>query len=56
MYRYKERDFAIINYGLEKFQRRYKKYYAAKMNYFKSIHNICHRQIYGKYPTFKHKF
>ena len=56
MYRYKDRDFAILNHGLEKFQCRYKKYYAAKINYFKSARNICHRQIYGKYPTFKHKF
>ena len=24
IYRYKDRDFAVINYGLEKFQRRYK--------------------------------
>lgn len=55
-YRYEERDFAIINYGLEKFQRRYKNYYNAKMNHFKSMRNIYHRQVHGKYPTFKHTF
>tara|TARA_A100001015_G_C14894265_1_gene673742 strand:+ start:595 stop:1002 length:408 start_codon:yes stop_codon:yes gene_type:complete len=56
MYRYKERDFAIVNYGLEKFQKRYKKYFAAKMKHFKNTRNICHRQIYGKYPIFKPTF
>ena len=56
MYRYKERDFAIVNHGLEKFQKRYKRYFAAKMKHFKSARNIYHRQTHGKYPTFKHKF
>ena len=55
-YRYKDRDFAIINYGLEKFQRRYKKYYAAKMIHFKSLRNIYYKQIHSKYPKFKYKF
>lgn len=55
-YRYKDRDFAVINYGLEKFQRRYKKYYDAKMKYFKSMRNIYHRQVHGKYPKFQYVF
>ena len=56
MYRYKDRDFAVVNYGLEDFQKRFKKYYAAKIKHFKSIRNINHRTIYGKYPKFNHKF
>ena len=56
MYRYKDRDFAVINYGLEKFQLRYKNYYAAKMRHFKSMRNIYHKQIHGKYPKFQHVF
>ena len=50
MYRYKDRDFGNINYGLEKFQRHWKIYYKRRMAFLKSIKNLNYRQSNGKYP------
>ena len=51
MYRYKDRDFGNISYGLEKFQRHWKNYYKRRMAFLKSIKNLNYRQSYGKYPS-----
>ena len=50
MYRYKDRDFGNINYGLEKIQRHWKNYYKRRMAFLKSIKNLNYRQSNGKYP------
>ena len=55
MYRYHDRDFAVINFGLEKFQLHFKKYYKQKMKYLRSAQNLNYRQVHGKYPKFKFK-
>ena len=50
-YRYKKRDFAIQHFGINKFQKLWKKYYAKKLIFMKSIRNLKHREIHGKYPN-----
>jgi hypothetical protein len=53
-YIFKEREFVSnINNGLNKFQNLWKKYYKQKMKHYKSIHNIRHRTLTGKFNKFK---
>lgn len=53
-YIFKERQFVTgINNGLNKFQKLWKKYYKQKMKHYKSIHNISHRSLTGKFKKFK---
>ena len=53
-YIFKERQFVSnINNGLNKFQNLWKKYYKQKMKHYKSIHNIRHRSLTGKFKKFK---
>jgi len=55
MYRYKDRDFAVMNHGLETFQKHWKKYWKGKMQFFKSVKNLKYRETHGNYPLFNKK-
>ena len=47
MYRYRDRDFAVLNYGLEKFQRIWRNYYA------RLAHLKKYQRIWRNYYTRK---
>ena len=47
MYRYRDRDFAVLNYGLEKFQRIWRNYYA------RLTHLKKYQRIWRNYYTRK---
>ena len=49
MYRYKDRDFCSKHYGLEKFQKLWRKFHYKIMPRYKSIRNLQHRSLYGKF-------
>jgi len=49
-YKYKDRTFCIRNYGIEKFQQKWRDYYKKKLAFVKNVRNLRYRQIYGKYP------
>jgi len=49
-YVYHNRLFGIKQFGFEKFQRKWREYYKKHINFKKSIKNIRHREIFGKYP------
>ena len=52
-YIYRDRTFCIRNYGIEKFQRKWRDYYNKKLAFAKNIKNLQYRQLYGKYPKNK---
>jgi hypothetical protein len=56
IYTYKDREFAILNHGLEKFQKKYKSYYTKKMNHYKNPHSLLKRQQTGSFPLYKNKY
>ena len=49
-YLYHDRLFGIKQFGIEKFQRKWRDYWKKKLMFMKSIKNLKHREIYGKYP------
>ena len=52
-YLYHDRLFGIKQFGIEKFQRKWRDYWEKKQNkimFMKSIKNLKHRAIYGKNP------
>ena len=53
MYRYRGRDFAIENFGINKIQKLWRNYYTKKIIFMKSIKNLKYREIHGKYPKSK---
>ena len=53
-YLYHDRLFGIKHFGIEKFQRKWRDYWEKKQKkimFMKSIKNLKHRNIYGKYPS-----
>ena len=54
-YLYHDRLFGIKHFGIEKFQRKWRDYWKKKQKqimFMKSIKNLKHREIHGKYPLF----
>tara|TARA_B100000902_G_scaffold201967_1_gene192501 strand:- start:105 stop:560 length:456 start_codon:yes stop_codon:yes gene_type:complete len=54
-YLYHDRLFSIKHFGIEKFQRKWRDYWKKKQKkimFMKSIKNLKHREIHGKYPLF----
>lgn len=51
-FRYKDRDFAIVNQSFLKFICKCKNYYKNKLLHYKNIHNLLHRNIYGRFPSY----
>ena len=49
-YVYRDRTFCVRNYGIEKFQRKWRDYYKKKLAFAKNIRNLRFRELYGKYP------
>ena len=52
-YLYHDRLFGIKQFGINKIQKMWREYYKQKMKHYKSLKNIRHRQLYGKFPKFK---
>ena len=52
IYYYRNRMFAILNFGIERLQRKYKTYYAKKMAYYKNPRNLRNREITGKFQNY----
>ena len=48
-YTYNNRMFAVINNGIEIFQKKYKNYYKQKMAYCKNPRNLSNREITGRF-------
>ena len=44
--------FAILNFGIERLQKKYKTYYAKKMAYYKNPRNLRNREITGKFQNY----
>ena len=55
-FRYKDRDFAIVNQSFLKFICKCKNYYKNKLLHYKNIHNLLHRNIYGRFPSYTPAF
>ena len=54
-YLYHDRLFGIKHFGIEKLQRKWRDYWEKKQKkimFMKSIKNLKHREIHGKYPLF----
>ena len=51
-YIYRDRTFCIRNYGIEKFQRKWRDYYKKKLAFAKNVRNLRYRELYGKYPKY----
>lgn len=49
-YVFNDRLFGIKQFGIEKIQRKWREYWKKKIIFMKSIKNLKHREIYGKYP------
>ena len=49
-YFYRDRCFALRNYGIEKLQRKWRDYYQRKIRFLKSFENLKYREVNGKYP------
>ena len=55
-YIYEDREFVSnFNNGINKIQKIWREYHKQKMKHYKSLKNIRHRQLYGKFPKFKFK-
>ena len=50
-YVYNEKLFGIKQFGIEKLQKKWREY-SKKLTLKKSIKNLRHREIYGKYPKY----
>jgi len=53
-YEYRDRTFCIRNYGIEKFQRKWRQYYKKKLAFIRNPRNLRYRELYGKYPKSKY--
>ena len=53
-YLFLERSFAVENKGIQLLQQKWRTYYKNKINFFRNVRNLQHRQVYGKFP--KNKF
>ena len=47
MYTFQDRAFCNINYSFLHFQKKCKKYYKNKLDFYKNPRNLYHRQLYG---------
>ena len=48
-YVYNDRLFGFKQFGIEKFQNKWRDYYKRKIQYYSNPKNIRHREIYGKF-------
>ena len=52
-YLYHNRLFGIKQFGINKIQKIWRKYYKQKIKHYTSLKNIRYRQLNGKFPKFK---